>query len=87
VSERADVGLLAGIIVGVVIGVGIGLMYAPRPGEETRRLWKQDVGRMAETVGAALKKARRTADNALDSIETAFRKASEAARDLRMMAS
>ncbi len=34
-------GLFTGLLVGAIIGVGLGLMYAPRPGRETREMIRQ----------------------------------------------
>ena len=43
VVERSEGGL-AGFLLGLAVGAGIGFLFAPRPGEETRRQLK-DTGR------------------------------------------
>ena len=57
-EKESGGGLLTGLLVGGVIGVGLGLLYAPRPGRETREMIRQraeNVKSRAEELGDDLK--------------------------------
>jgi len=41
IDKDASIGFAIGFLVGATIGLGIGFLYAPRPGEETRKLVKE----------------------------------------------
>lgn len=55
-QESTGAGFGIGLLVGAIIGVAIGLLYAPRPGGETRAMVK-------EIAGEAIDKARGTASD------------------------
>ena len=40
-NRDSSSGFFAGLLIGAVIGAAIGLLYAPRSGDETRRLVKE----------------------------------------------
>jgi gas vesicle protein len=47
-------GLVTGLLVGAAIGIGLGLLYAPRPGRETREMLRQraeDIRCRTEALG------------------------------------
>ena len=54
-----------GLVVGVALGLAIGFLFAPRSGEETRQLLKEKAGAARGRVSEAVKKARRTAGDAV----------------------
>jgi gas vesicle protein len=68
-------GFAIGLIVGAVLGLAIGFLFAPQPGEETRRLLKERVGIARERAAEAAKKVRQTAGEA---VKRARAKADEA---------
>jgi len=43
-SKDAFAGIGLGIAIGTVIGLAAGMLYAPRPGEETREILKEKTG-------------------------------------------
>ena len=47
-------GLGLGIMVGAVMGLAIGMLYAPRPGEETREILKEKTGEFKHKVVDAI---------------------------------
>ena len=52
---------LVGFVVGTVVGVAIGILYAPKPGKETRALLKEKAGEVKEKAGEVTGKAREAA--------------------------
>ena len=48
-EERAE-GFLGGFLFGALIGLTLGILYAPRPGEETRKLVKDKGIEITEKV-------------------------------------
>ena len=60
---------LTGLIVGAVIGVAIGLLYAPRPGVETRRLLREKASAIKEKASKAASKIK-VSDNFLRKSES-----------------
>jgi len=43
-------GFLAGLLCGAAVGAALGVMFAPRPGAETRRQLAESTGRLRETA-------------------------------------
>ncbi|MBI2832583.1 MAG: YtxH domain-containing protein [Chloroflexi bacterium] len=55
--------LVLGLVVGAFIGLAIGLLYAPRPGRETRQLLKERVEETTENAAEAIEKVKETAED------------------------
>ena len=58
-----------GFILGVVAGAAIGLLYAPKPGVETRELLREKAERAAEKAREAAAKAKEVAVSAEKRVE------------------
>ena len=74
-DREGGAGFGIGFIVGAAIGVAIGMLFAPRPGAETRQILREKAGvargRVAEaartvrnTAGEAVKRARKRMEDA-----------------------
>ena len=51
-ENESNNGLLAGLLLGAAIGIGLGLLYAPRPGRETREMLRQRADEVRNRTGA-----------------------------------
>ncbi|MGQ9525297.1 MAG: YtxH domain-containing protein [Armatimonadota bacterium] len=49
-------GFLVGFLVGALLGAAIAVMYAPQPGEETRRVVKEKASEVVERGRRVLKR-------------------------------
>ena len=58
-------GFAIGLIVGAVLGLAIGFLFAPRSGEETRRLLKEKAETARERAAEVTRKVRATAGEAV----------------------
>ena len=65
-----------GLLVGAFIGLTIGILYAPRPGKETRQQLKEKAGEMKEKAEDIIEKAR-------DQAEEIINKAKESAAKIK----
>ncbi len=74
-DREGGAGFGIGFIVGAAVGVAIGLLFAPRPGAETRQMLKEkaDVAR-----GRAVEAARKARETAGETIKRARAKMEEA---------
>jgi gas vesicle protein len=54
---------LAGLIMGAVIGAAVALLYAPKPGSETRRLVKEKASAIKERASKTVGKIKGSADS------------------------
>ncbi|MCX7912467.1 MAG: YtxH domain-containing protein [Dehalococcoidales bacterium] len=43
-----DSGFLLGFIIGAIAGIAVGLLYAPKPGKETRAILREKAERLKE---------------------------------------
>jgi gas vesicle protein len=50
-------GLLAGLLLGVGLGATLGVMYAPRPGSETREQLAETAGTVKESLAERVRSA------------------------------
>lgn len=58
-------GFAVGLIVSAVLGLAIGLLFAPRPGEETRQLLREKAEAARERATKVARKVRETAGEAV----------------------
>ena len=70
-------GVLIGFIIGVVAGAAIGLLYAPKPGMETRELLKEKAEIAAEKAKEAAAKAKEAAAKAKEAAVSAEKRVEE----------
>ena len=63
-------GFAIGLIVGAVLGLAVGFLFAPRPGEETRRLLKEKAETARERAAEITRKVRETAGEAVKKAQT-----------------
>ncbi len=63
-------GFAIGLLVGAVLGLAIGFLFAPRSGEETRRLLKEKAGVARERAAEITKRVRETAGEAVKKAQT-----------------
>ena len=57
-----------GLLAGAAIGLAVGLLYAPRPGADTRQLIQRRAGEMAEAVREKVGALRGTSDGEAEEI-------------------
>ena len=57
-------GLAIGFILGAAVGLAVGILYAPRPGEETRELLKEKAEVARVKAVEAIEKVKETATSA-----------------------
>ena len=67
-STEFGIGVLAGVIGGIILGV----LYAKKPGEETRKELKQAACEFAETNAPKIKKAKEEVINKIDLLKCHF---------------
>ena len=68
-SEKSSSGFGVGILLGVVAGITAGVLYAPRPGVETREKIKETVCDLAEKHSPAVQEAKKQAMESIDLIK------------------
>ncbi|HEX7048616.1 MAG TPA: YtxH domain-containing protein [Longimicrobiales bacterium] len=67
VVERGSGGL-SSFFLGALIGAGLALLYAPRPGEETRRQLRDRAQRLRETAEETTRQLREAVTGTLDDL-------------------
>ena len=60
-SKDAFAGIGLGIAIGAVIGLAAGMLYAPRPGEETRQILKEKTGEFKHKAVDAIERGKEKA--------------------------
>lgn len=65
-KEKNSIGFGLGLIAGVVGGIFAGLLYAPKPGEESRKELKETVSELAEKHSPEIKEAKKQAMESID---------------------
>jgi gas vesicle protein len=71
-DNRDTTSFLTGLILGAVVGLAIGFLYAPKSGEETRKLLKEKAIVAKQKVTEVAKKVKQTADEATKKAQTAL---------------
>lgn len=76
--EKSSIGFGLGLIAGVVGGILAGVLYAPKPGEESRKELKETATELAEKHSPEIKEAKKQAMESIDllryKLERQFRK-------------
>ncbi len=67
--DKSSIGFGVGILLGVVGGIIAGVLYAPRPGAETREKLKDTVCELAEKHSPAVNEAKKQAMDSIDLIK------------------
>ncbi len=62
-NRDSGAGFFSGLLIGAVIGLAIGFLYAPQPGQETRKLVKDKVTSVKDAVSKAANKMREAAES------------------------
>ena len=62
-SRDSGAGFFSGLLIGAVIGLAVGFLYAPQPGQETRKLVKEKVASVKDAASKAANKMRETAES------------------------
>lgn len=60
-NRDSSTGFFTGLIIGAIIGGGMALLYAPQPGQETRRLVKEKASEIKEKAVKAVSKIKESA--------------------------
>ena len=71
-DNRDSTSFLTGLILGAVVGLAIGFLYAPKSGEETRKLLKEKAIVAKQKVTEVAKKVKQTTDEATKKAQTAL---------------
>ena len=72
-----------GFLVGAFIGLTIGILYAPRPGKETRQQLKEKAEEVKEKAEEVKEKAEDIIEKARDQAEEIINKAKESAAKIK----
>lgn len=62
-NSRETSGFFAGIVIGAMIGVAMGFLFAPKSGEETRRLVKRKAYEVKDKAVELTDKVRHVAED------------------------
>lgn len=65
-KDKTSIGFGVGILLGVVGGIVAGVLYAPRPGAETREQLRETVCDLAEKHSPAVNEAKKQALESID---------------------
>ena len=66
-SKDTSTGFFAGLIIGAVIGVAVGILYAPKSGNETRRLVKEKAAAAKDTLTQTARRVKDTVSSRINS--------------------
>ena len=76
-SKDAFAGIGVGIVIGTVIGLVAGMLYAPRPGEETREILKEKTDDFKHKAVEAIEQGKEKAKEVIQMGEEKFLKKRE----------
>ena len=65
-KDNSSVGFGVGILLGVIGGIAAGVLFAPRPGAETRKKLEETVCELAEKHSPAVSEAKKQAMESID---------------------
>lgn len=68
-SKDSGAGFFAGLIIGAVIGLAVGFLYAPQPGDETRRMVKEKASSIKEQAAKVAGRVRETMQSRSSQVE------------------
>jgi gas vesicle protein len=71
-SDRDSTSFITGLILGTMVGLAIGFLYAPQPGEETRKLLKEKAEIAKQKAAEAAEKLKQTATETTKKLKTAL---------------
>ena len=76
-SKDAFAGISLGIVIGAIIGMAAGMLYAPRPGEETRLILKEKTDDFKHKAAEAIDQGKEKAKEVIQMGEEKFLKEQE----------
>jgi len=86
-SKDSGGGFFTGLMIGAVIGLAVGFLYAPQPGNETRRIVKEKMSTARENASSAAsrlkEKAKQQAEKLEEDVSIAKENATQAASRLK----
>ena len=71
-SKDAFAGISLGIVIGAIIGMAAGMLYAPRPGEETRLILKEKTDDFKHKAAEAIDQGKEKAKEVIQMGEEKF---------------
>ena len=87
-KENSAFGFGLGLIAGVVGGIIAGILYAPKPGAESRRILKETVCDLVEKHSPAVSEAKKNAIESVDllryKLERQYKKINDKLKSMRM---
>ena len=86
--EKSSIGFGMGLIAGVVGGLIAGILYAPKPGAESRRILKESICEFIEKNSPAVSEAKKNAIESVDllryKIERQYKRINDKLKSMRM---
>ncbi len=71
-NKDTATGIGLGLAIGAVVGLAIGMLYAPRPGEETREILREKAGEYKHKAAEAISHGREKAAEVMHKGEEAL---------------
>lgn len=87
-KEKSSFGFGLGLIAGVIGGLVAGILYAPKPGVESRKIVKETVCELMEKHSPAVSEAKKNAIESVDllryKLERQYKKINDRLKSMRM---
>ena len=87
-KEKSSIGFGMGLIAGVVGGLIAGILYAPKPGAESRKILKESICEFVEKNSPAVTEAKKNAIESVDllryKIERQYKRINDKLKSMRM---